>query len=208
MTQNEQRPEARLAALARICREPWARACVVVATLLCAAAVGGLRANVSRSYPVGLYWVVGDASSVQRGSVVVVCLTLEWARFARQRGILGPGHCAGGTYGLGKMVLAVAGDVVELRLEGITVNGVAIPRSRTLDRDSRGRPLPQYPPGRYVLRRGEMWLFSPYHPGSFDSRYFGPMPTADIQSSVVPLWTGHPFTQDDLRAAAPRKPQS
>lgn len=189
MSNIETRQRAPVAALARTCREPWARVCIVVVAVLCAAAVGGLRVNVSRSYPIGLYRVVGDATTVQRGSVVVVCLPLAWARFARQRGILGPGHCEGGTYGLGKLVLAVEGDVVELRREGITVNGSAVPRSRTLDRDLRGRPLPQYTPGRYVLRPGEVWLFSPHHPGAFDSRYFGPISTVRIQTRVVPVWT-------------------
>jgi conjugative transfer signal peptidase TraF len=181
MTRDEQRSRARLAAMADTFREPWARACIVVAALLCAAVLAGFRVNVSQSYPVGLYRVVGGASSVQRGSVVVVCLPAEWAHFARRRGILGPGHCEGGTYGLGKMVLGVEGDVVELRREGITLNGSAVPRSRTLNRDSQGRPLPQYPRGRYVLRKGEVWLFSPYHPAAFDSRYFGPVPISRIQ---------------------------
>ncbi|HEV2147432.1 MAG TPA: conjugative transfer signal peptidase TraF [Longimicrobiaceae bacterium] len=185
----EPRLRARLAALAQTCREPWARVCVVVVAVLCAAALAGLRVNVSRSYPIGLYHVVGGAASMQRGSVVVVCLPVEWARFARQRGILGPGHCEGGTYGLGKMVLAMEGDVVELRPEGITVNGSAVARSRTLDRDSRGRPLPQYPPGRYVLRQGEVWLFSGYAVGAFDSRYFGPVFVSRVRAVIRPLWT-------------------
>jgi conjugative transfer signal peptidase TraF len=187
MSSIEPRARARLAALARTCREPWACVCIVVAAILCAAALGGLRVNVSRSYPVGLYRVVGDSASVRRGSVVVVCLPAEWARFARQRGILGPGHCEGGTYGLGKMVLALEGDVVDLHPGGISVNGIPVPRSRTLERDSRGRPLPQYPRGRYVLRDGEVWLFSAHHPGAFDSRYFGPLPTTRIRSVVTAL---------------------
>lgn len=189
MSSIELRPQARLATLARTCREPWARVCIVLVALLCAAALGGLRINVSRSYPVGLYRVAGDAALVQRGSVVIVCLPVEWARFARQRGILGPGHCEGGTYGLGKMVLAVKGDVVELHRERIIVNGSTVPQSRTLHWDSRGRPLPQYPPGKYILRDGEIWLFSPFHPGAFDSRYFGPVSVQQVHATVAPLWT-------------------
>jgi conjugative transfer signal peptidase TraF len=194
MSRGEPQPRSRLAALADTCREPWARVCIVVAAVLCMAALAGLRVNVTRSYPLGLYRVVGGASSVRRGSVVVVCLPVEWAHFARRRGILGPGHCEGGTYGLGKMVLAVGGDVVELRREGITVNGVDVPRSRSLDRDSRGRPLPQYPAGRYVLRPGEVWLFSGYTPQAFDSRYFGPILTYRVRGTVLPVWTLHKAT--------------
>lgn len=189
MSSVEPRPRARLAALARTCREPWARVVIVLVALLGAAALGGLRVNVSRSYPVGLYRVVGDAASVQRGSVVVVCLPVEWARFAFQRGILGSGHCEGGTYGLGKMVLAVGGDIVEVQPEGIAVNGLPIPNSQPRERDSRGRALPHHSWGIYQIGEGEMWLYSPYHRAAFDSRYFGPVHVARVRSIIVPVWT-------------------
>lgn len=178
-----------LAALREMGREWWVRISLLAVVVLGAGMAAGFRVNVSRSLPLGLYRIVGDRSTVGRGSIVIVCLPREWTRFALQREILGPGHCDGGSYGLGKMVFAVGGDVVELRRDGLTINGTPIPNSHTLERDSRGRPLPHYPWGTYILQIGSVWLFSPYHPAAFDSRYFGPVSTSSIRSAIRPVWT-------------------
>ncbi len=183
------RARTNLAVLGEACREWWVRAALLAVALLGAGVLAGFRVNVTRSCPLGLYRVVGDASAVERGSVVIVCLPPEWARFALRRGILGPGHCDGGSYGLGKMVLAVGGDVVELRPEGLSVNGVPVPNGTPLERDSRGRPIPHYAWGRHALRQGEVWLYSPFHVAAFDSRYFGPVTVTRIQAVIRPVWT-------------------
>lgn len=161
---------------------------VAVITLgLCTTA--GLRLNVSRSLPLGLYQIVGDRSTVQTGSVVIVCLPGEWTRFARERRILGPGRCKGGSYGLGKIVLAAGGDTVDIRDAGLVVNGERIPNSRVLERDSRGRSVPHHPWGTYLLEPDQLWLFSPYHATSFDSRYFGPLTRSHVRAVVRPVLT-------------------
>ncbi len=87
------------------------------------------------------------------------------------------------------MVLAVGGDVVELRPEGIAVNGIPVPNSSVWSTDRLGRPLPHHPWGAYVLRADQVWLFSPYHPRSFDSRYYGPVHRSAICAVVEPIWT-------------------
>jgi conjugative transfer signal peptidase TraF len=175
--------------LREVCHERWLWAALLGVALLGAGVLAGFRVNVTRSYPLGLYRVVGGASAAERGSVVIVCLPPEWARFALRRGILGPGHCQGGSYGLGKRVLAMGGDVVELRRDGLTVNGVPVPYGTPLKRDSRGQPMPHYAWGRYALRQGEVWLYSPYHVAAFDSRYFGPVTVTRIQAVIQPVWT-------------------
>ena len=177
-----------VAILRRTCQEWWVKVSFLVLVIAGLGTVAGFRVNVTRSLPLGLYHV-GDASAVERGSAVIVCLPEAWARFALRRGILGPGHCEGGSYGLGKMVLAVGGDVVEFRQEGLRVNGRSIPNSRTLERDRHGRSMPHHPWGSYKLRPGEVWLFSPYHRGAFDSRYFGPISSRRIRSVIRPVWT-------------------
>lgn len=147
----------------------------------------GFRFNLTRSLPVGVYRVTTETAG--RGAIVNVCLPLEVAKFARERGYLGPGPCEGGVRPLGKAVLALEGDVVTLQSGGIRVNGAVVPRSATVPRDSRGRPLPHYPWGEYRLRAGQIWLFSPYRPNSYDSRYFGPVRLDDIVSVLKPVWT-------------------
>jgi type IV secretory pathway protease TraF len=41
----------------------------------------------------------------------------------------------------------------------------------------------------YRLAAGEVLLMSDYSPLSFDGRYFGPIPRAQIQGVVQPVWT-------------------
>lgn len=147
----------------------------------------GFRFNLTRSLPVGVYRVTPEAAV--RGAIVNVCLPREVAEFARERGYLGPGSCEGGVRPLGKAVLALEGDVVTLQPDGIRVNGAAVPRSATVPRDSRGRPLPHYPWGEYRLGPGQIWLFSPYRPTAYDSRYFGPVRLDAIVSVLEPVWT-------------------
>jgi conjugative transfer signal peptidase TraF len=159
----------------------------VLAALVGLGAVFGLRLNLTESLPRGLYRTI--AEEPRRGSIVVVCLPLHAAELARERGYLGPGSCPGGVRGIGKIVLATGGDVVAHREEGISVNRKPISKSPTLARDSRQRALPHYPWGDYALGSGEFWLFSPYRPNSYDSRYFGPVEASHVVSVLRPVWT-------------------
>jgi conjugative transfer signal peptidase TraF len=145
----------------------------------------GFRFNLTRSLPVGVYRVTPEPAV--RGAIVNVCLPREVAEFARKRGYLGPGLCDGGVRPLGKAVLALEGDVVMLRPDGIRVNGIAVPRSATVSRDSRSRPLPHYPWGEYRLEVGELWLYSPYRPNAYDSRYFGPVKREHVVFVLKPV---------------------
>lgn len=149
--------------------------------------VFGFRFNLTQSLPVGVYRVTPEAAV--RGSIVHVCLPREVAEFARERGYLGPGSCASGVRPLGKAVLALGGDLVTLRPEGIRVNGETVPHSATVPRDRRGRPLPHFPWGEHRLDSGEIWLFSPYQPNAYDSRYFGPVRMEQVISVLKPVWT-------------------
>lgn len=162
-------------------------AVVVLAALVALGTLFGLRLNLTESLPRGVYRTI--AEEPRRGSIVIVCLPMHAAELARERGYLGPGSCTGGVRGLGKIVLAIGGDVVALRREGVSVNREPILNSRTLARDSGRRPLPHYPWGNHVLEPRELWLFSPYRPNSYDSRYFGPVDASDVVSVLRPVWT-------------------
>lgn len=149
----------------------------------------GFRFNVSTSLPRGIYRVTFDAAT--RGSVVYICPSRDVARFARARGYLGPGSCPGDVRPLGKLVLAVTGDVVTVSQDEIRLNGRAVPHSQTVLEDRRGRPLPHYPWGTHRLRANELWLFSPYDRSAYDSRYFGPVKTPQVVSVLRPIWPRH-----------------
>lgn len=86
-------------------------------------------------------------------------------------------------------VSAEAGDAVDLSANGICVNGAAVPNTRPLIRDSRGRQLTPWRFGRFTVAPGTVWVASSYHSRSYDSRYFGPIPTTAIVAHVRPLLT-------------------
>ena len=181
-------PFSRLQPLREVCLEWWARFALAAIAILIVGAIGGIRVNVTESLPLGLYRKVGDGATVRPGDVVVVCLPEEWGQFAVRRNILGPGRCSGNSYGIGKLVVAMEGDVVDLHQESLVINGVSLSSNRTLDRDHLGRRMPHFPWGIHALGPSQVWLFSP-HPAAFDSRYFGPVPASRIRSVVRPVWT-------------------
>ena len=147
----------------------------------------GLRFQLTPSLPRGLYREVEGTAA--RGAIVIVCLPTPATLFALDRGYLWPGDCDAGGVPIGKVILAVAGDTIALGSEGITVNNLPVPNSRPVERDRQGRPLKHYPFGRYLLGQRELWLFSPHHPLSFDSRYFGPVHDSSVVSRLAPVWT-------------------
>ena len=146
----------------------------------------GLRFQLTASLPQGIYRVVEGAP--ERGAVVMACLPSPVARLALDRRYVWPGSCPGGEAPIGKVVLAVGGDTVRVGREGLSLNGRGVSNSRPLARDSRGRILDHYPFGTHVLKPGQLWLFSPHHRLSFDSRYFGPVQQSSVLARLAPVW--------------------
>ena len=159
-------------------------------SLLLAAVVtwfAGLRVNLSGSMPIGLYRVSSEPAA--RGAIVLACLPMDVAVVARSRGYVPRGACPGATAPIGKVVLAMVGDSVEVTAEGLLVNGRPVRNTKPLAVDAAGRSLRRFPDGTYIVGQDELWLFSPYSKRSFDSRYFGPLPVSSIRNRVLPLWT-------------------
>jgi conjugative transfer signal peptidase TraF len=152
----------------------------------------GLRIQHTASLPKGIYRVVRSAEPVELlrpGVIGLWCLPLSTARWAAVRGYLRPGRCASGVEPLAKVVLAISGDTVDFDEWGVSVGGRRVANSQPLSRDGLGRSLPPAPYGRYVLRSGDAWVWSPFTRRSFDSRYLGPLPVAALQGIVRPVWT-------------------
>jgi conjugative transfer signal peptidase TraF len=156
-----------------------------------AARVYGVRINVSPSLPLGVYRVVHRP--VVRGATVLLCLPASAARIARQRGYLWKGPCIGGVAPLGKIAVAVGGDTVEATARGVRVNGVMLAGSKPLAVDMRGRRLVAAA-GRWVLPTSQIWTYGGGDRRSFDSRYFGPVGTADVVTVLVPVVVWAPRT--------------
>lgn len=148
----------------------------------------GFWINTTDSMPMGI-WRQTALHRAGRGDVVLLCLpATPVTQLGRSRGYIGSGPCPTGQEILLKPIAAARGDEVDVTAAGISVNGDEIPNSGQLAQDGKGRPLPAYPAGSYHVPAGEVWLVSPHNPRSFDSRYFGPVPTSLVRSTVRPVW--------------------
>jgi type IV secretory pathway protease TraF len=81
------------------------------------------------------------------------------------------------------------GDVVEVEAGWAAVNGVRFTDSRTSARDSAGRPLAHMAWGIHRVGAGEVWLFGFNDARSWDARYFGAVPLADVRGVLRPVLT-------------------
>ena len=120
--------------------------------------VGGphYRVTLTDSVPRGIYKVT--EGPVSRGMLVAECLPLDLAAFAKERGYLQRGGCPGNVMPILKEVVGVPGDEINLTDTYVAVNGHLILNSETRKVDSRGRAMPQYPRGKFVVKAGEVFL--------------------------------------------------
>ena len=168
--------------------------CFGIAALCTAVVIGvaittgyhaGLRLNFTDSAPHGL-WLVQpvEAASIKRGELVEVCPPASpVVRLMGERGYLSPGNCEdSGVIPLLKPVSAVAGDIIQFEPNHpVTINGVLLPNTAAMP------ALPGWPSGCYIVQPGEVWLFSSYSEGSFDSRYFGPVLLTNVRGIARPV---------------------
>ena len=166
--------------------------CAAGATMLAALAAAdqaGLRVNTTPSMPIGLWAIESVRTVLTRGDVVTVCLPDGAVlRQAMQRGYIATGTCSYGAEPLVKPVAAVSGDLVTVSAHGIDVNATPIANTAELPQDEAGRALHPIPAGSYRVGPEEVWLLSGHDPRSFDSRYFGAVPVANVLGIAHPLW--------------------
>lgn len=163
----------------------------VTATFL--AEEAGLRINTTESAPVGL-WAVDIEPSIMRGNLVAICPpAVPVVKAMAEVRPLYRGDCEGsGIVPLLKPVAAIPGDTVTIRKnENAAVNGKEIPNT------SANSAL-AWPDGTYTVKSGEVWVFSTYSADSFDSRYFGPVDTANILGTARPVMV-YGSTSDMIR---------
>jgi len=153
------------------------------------AVTGDYRVNLTPSEPLGLWRVVPLDRPVAVNDLVFICPpTTAEMREARTRGYLRSGFCPGGVAPLIKTVIAVAGQRVDIGAS-VSVDGQEVSSSKLALRDGTGRPLSRFlsstvPPG-YVF------LHSAF-PGSYDSRYFGPVPASGMLGLAQEVFTYAP----------------
>jgi conjugative transfer signal peptidase TraF len=162
---------------------------VIVAALLIGLgeAFGILIANTDSAAPAGVYRVV--SRDFQRGDLVAACLPVAIAQEGLARGYLRTGPCTGNAEPVGKLAAALPGDVVEIEPRWVAINGKRIAHSATAAHDSHGRPLAHVAWGKHVVADNEVWLFGFNDRRSWDARYFGPVPLANVGGKLQPVLT-------------------
>jgi len=155
----------------------------LVATALVTAAAAALAShlliNVTRSMPLGIYWMRGGSPcSFARHDLVAFPVPPSVKGLVLERHYLMAGAL------LLKPIAAVAGDVVCIDGDALTIGGE--PAGWLRSGDSEGRVLPR--DARCgVLPPGLVYVLAP-DSRSFDSRVFGPVAVHTL-SQVTPLWT-------------------
>ncbi|MDX8494174.1 S26 family signal peptidase [Mesorhizobium sp. VK22B] len=134
--------------------------------------------NASASAPIGLYGL--GLGAARAGDFVLVRLPKMAAHLADQRGYL-PRNVP-----LVKRIAALPHEHVCAFNDAIIIGGEIV--ARRVPVDTQGRTLPWWNECR-ALAGDEVFLINGEAPGSFDSRYFGPVPAANIVGRLVPLWT-------------------
>lgn len=133
--------------------------------------------NVTASAPLGLYRRFSGA--VRKQDWVLARPSGSAAKLAAERGYL-PENVA-----LIKRIAALSGDQVCRIGSTVSINGrvAALAHSH----DAKGRKLPVWS-GCITLGADQYFLLTPAS-ASFDSRYFGPVPRANVLERIAPLWT-------------------
>jgi conjugative transfer signal peptidase TraF len=145
---------------------------------------GGLRINFTPSYPLGVWRLVPLDRAAAVGDLVFICPPHTPAfEIAIERGYVRRGLCPGWMSPLIKAVVAGPGQRISVAGE-IRVDGIDLPYSQIRNQDAAGRLLTAYAGG--VVPLGQLFLHSDFA-GSYDSRYFGPIPAAGVLGLARPL---------------------
>jgi conjugative transfer signal peptidase TraF len=135
--------------------------------------------NYTASMPLGIYQRV-PIHTWRHGMVVVITPSpSDKALFATRGWLMKKGV-------LIKPIGALPGDQVCIQNDTVTVNGKAV--GPVYVKDSHGLPLPVIR-GCFVLAPGTVFPFSTYSAHSFDGRYIGAIPMAQVLGEARPVWT-------------------
>ena len=161
---------------------------IVVAAVAAGGWFGGLRLNLTPSEPLGLWRIVSLDRPAAVGDLVFICPPASVATLGLKRGYFRWGSCPSGVAPLIKAVVATAGARIVINDE-VAIDGAPLLHSRLSTHDGAGRPLAPWSGG--VVPAGWIFLHSPFA-GSYDSRYFGPVPEAGFLGLARPLLTVDP----------------
>lgn len=145
--------------------------------------------NVTASEPLGFYLATPYFSTPRYGDVVVACEPANAHAYAAAHGF----NAVNRTFPIDgcpedrilfKTVWGIAGDSMRVIRSGVVRNGIPLPDSAPLAAAGDGTPVPTAAPT--IVPPHQIWAGSPVR-GSFDSRYFGPVPLV-ARATLIPDW--------------------
>ena len=158
----------------------------LLAAFISVGILAGLRINLTSSEPLGLWQVVTPDRPVAVGDLVFICPPSGvFSDFGLARGYFLRGACPSGTAPLIKAVAAIAGANIAVGAE-VRIDDVLLAHSRLSAMDGQGRALAPWIGG--VVPPGQLFLHSQFR-GSYDSRYFGPVPDTGLLGFARPILT-------------------
>ena len=149
---------------------------IMLGALAGAFAWGGYRVNLTPSYAYGLWKIEPLDREVRVGDLIFICPPGHVAELGLERGYLPRGLCPSGSGPLIKTVVALAGQSVEFDGQ-VVIDGKPLSSSRVLEADVEGQTMPVFAGG--TVGEGALFLHSNFV-GSYDSRYFGPIPAEGV----------------------------
>ena len=160
-----------------------------VAAIAVVAWLGGYRINTTPSYPLGLWRIEALSHPVAVGDLIFICAPpTPTFKLAFERGYIRRGLCPGRLSPLIKTVVATEGQSVDIG-DHVSVEGRPLAHSKVHRIDAEGRALVPWAGG--IVPPGYVFLHSDFA-GSFDSRYFGPIPAAGLLGRAIPVLTFTP----------------
>ena len=139
----------------------------------------GFRFNLTPSLPLGIWKIDKAVTHIARDDYVWFMPTKEISAFAIERGYL-----KNNTTPMLKQVYGVPGDIYSFLDDDVKINNTVIGNTKRRQADSKDRPMPQIEDG--VVPEGHFFVLT-HHSHSFDSRYFGTIPTANIIGTAKPV---------------------
>lgn len=146
----------------------------------------GLRINITKSIPIGIYIITNEIPS--KNDYVIFCPPNTHPFYeARNRGYIDIGFCPENYSYMMKKIVALEGDKVTISKNGVTVNNVFLPLSIPLSTDLQGKKLPEINIANKILGKDEVLLMSDVSSTSFDARYFGLIDKKQIKNVIHPI---------------------
>ncbi|MFC3722025.1 conjugative transfer signal peptidase TraF [Neoaquamicrobium sediminum] len=157
--------------------------------LFVAGQTGGLRINLTPSYALGLWRIVPIERAAAVGDLIFICPPVTHALvLGTERGYMRRGICPGWMSPLLKSVVAGQGQRIQIG-DLVTIDGQPLARSEVRTADAQGRALAPWSGG--IVPAGHLFLHSEFA-GSYDSRYFGPIPADGVLGLARPVLTVDP----------------